>query len=86
MKQKKDDAAVAEKKSNNVVGKINNLVTSDLDSIMSGRDFLFIGGECARAAAGAKGLMDDSAVVAAEVCAGDVVLVRGARVEVCARL
>ena len=48
MKKKMDDAAAAEKKSCNVVRKINNLVMSDLDSIMSGRDFWFIGGECAR--------------------------------------
>ncbi|KIP03407.1 hypothetical protein PHLGIDRAFT_242940 [Phlebiopsis gigantea 11061_1 CR5-6] len=41
-KKKKDDAAAADKKSSNLVGKINNLVTSDLDSITSGRDFLFI--------------------------------------------
>jgi hypothetical protein len=33
------------KKGSNLVGKINNLVTSDLDNITSGRDFLFIS-EC----------------------------------------
>ena len=32
------------KKGSNVVGKINNLVTSDLDSIVSGRHFLFVSG------------------------------------------
>ena len=39
----KDVAKEAEQKGKNLVGKINNLVTSDLDNIVSGRDFLFIG-------------------------------------------
>lgn len=38
----KDVGKEAEKKGKNLVGKINNLVTSDLDNIVSGRDFLFI--------------------------------------------
>lgn len=38
------NAASAEgEKSGNLVGKINNLVTTDLDNLINGRDFLFIG-------------------------------------------
>ena len=32
----------AQKKKDNFLGKVNNLVTSDLDNIVSGRDFLFL--------------------------------------------
>ncbi|PSS08857.1 hypothetical protein PHLCEN_2v3472 [Hermanssonia centrifuga] len=43
---KKEETKGAEKgpkaKGNNLIGKINNLVTSDLNNITSGRDFLFI--------------------------------------------
>ncbi len=35
-------AQTAQTKKSNVVGKINNLVTSDLDNITRGRDFLFL--------------------------------------------
>ena len=46
-KAKKDDPkakTVASKdKGKNLVGKINNLVTSDLGNITDGRDFLFVG-------------------------------------------
>ena len=35
-------APTTQKKTNNLIGKINNLVTSDLDNITRGRDFLFL--------------------------------------------
>ena len=38
--EKKDDK---KKKDTNLVGKLNNLVTSDLDNILGGRDFLQLG-------------------------------------------
>lgn len=39
-KEKQDDPPQSD--ANNLVGKINNLVTTDLDNIVDGRDFLFI--------------------------------------------
>lgn len=39
---KEEDKGENDKASNNLVGKVNNLVTSDLDNIINGRDFLFI--------------------------------------------
>jgi hypothetical protein len=36
-------AAKDKKESNNLIGKINNLVTTDLGNIVDGRDFLIIG-------------------------------------------
>lgn len=43
--QRKSDKAGASpaSKGDNLAGKINNLVTSDLDNITNGRDFLFLG-------------------------------------------
>ena len=48
---KKDAEDDEEEKNDNLVGKLNNLVTSDLENITQGRDFLFLGGcytVCAR--------------------------------------
>lgn len=44
--QKKDDREDDESsipKGSNLIGKINNLVTSDLEQLAEGRDFLFVG-------------------------------------------
>lgn len=47
-KKKKDDDgkthADGSSKADNLVGKINNLVTTDLNNLVDGRDFLFLGG------------------------------------------
>lgn len=40
---KLNSKAAVNKKKNNIVGKINNLVTSDLANISAGRDVLFLG-------------------------------------------
>ena len=42
-REDKPKPAGDEKKGKNVVGKINNLVTTDLNNLSDGRDFLFIG-------------------------------------------
>lgn len=41
--EEKADAESPKSKGANLIGKINNLVTSDLEHITEGRDFLFIG-------------------------------------------
>lgn len=77
-------AKEAEKKGNNLVGKINNLVTSDLDSITSGRDFLFISESrsCFPNACTTQAFHVHSPVGTLDVHSGYVVPVRGARLEV----
>jgi cobalamin biosynthesis Mg chelatase CobN len=42
-KDKEKDDKKDDKKSSNLIGRINNLVTSDLKSITNGRDFLLVG-------------------------------------------
>ena len=41
--KKEEPKKSADAKAGNLVGKINNLVTTDLDNLINGRDFLFIG-------------------------------------------
>lgn len=79
---KKEDKKDVAKKGNNLVGRINNLVTSDLDNITGGRDFLFLGEAPSSRASRGKLIRGGSAVDTIDFGAEYVVPVRGARMEV----
>jgi hypothetical protein len=73
-----------QEKKSNLVGKINNLMTSDLANITRGRDFLFIGAIfstlCAHCALLIISLRSIISTIAR--CAWNVVFIRGSRLEV----
>lgn len=80
---KKDVAKDASKKGSNLVGKINNLVTSDLDNITGGRDFLFLGELSFTCFLMGELTEGRSALCAIDGGVEHVVLVQGPRMEVC---